>query len=49
MDAQLLRAIDMDDAVESIRGDFFHAFAETLHRECRIPHCDARGHEGGMV
>ncbi len=44
MEAELLRAIGMDDAVESIRDDFFHAFAETLHRECRIPHCDARGH-----
>lgn len=44
MDAQLLRAIEMDDAVESIRDDFFHAFAETLHKSCGIPHCDARGH-----
>lgn len=44
MDAELLRAIDLDHVVESIRDDFFHAFAETLHRQCRIPHCDARGH-----
>ena len=44
MDAELLRAIDSDHVVESIRDDFFHAFAETLHRQCRIPHCDARGH-----
>lgn len=44
MDAQLLRAIGSEGVVESIRDDFFHAFAETLHRECRLPHCDARGH-----
>lgn len=44
MDAELLRAIDSDHVIESIRDDFFHAFAETLHRQCRIPHCDARGH-----
>lgn len=44
MDAQLLRAIGMDDAVESIRDDFFHSFSETLHKSCGIPHCDARGH-----
>lgn len=44
MDAELLRAIGMDDAVESIRDDFFHAFAQVLHKSCGIPHCDARGH-----
>lgn len=44
MDADLLRAIDMEDAVESVRADFFYAFAQVLHRECGIPHCDARGH-----
>jgi hypothetical protein len=44
MDAELLQAIGMDDAVESIRADFFHAFAETLHKQCGIPHSDARGH-----
>lgn len=44
MDAELLRAIDMNDAVESVRDDFFHAFAQVLHRRCGIPHCDARGH-----
>jgi hypothetical protein len=44
IDAELMRAIGMDDAVESFRADFFHAFAETLHRECRIPHSDAREH-----
>lgn len=44
MDADLLRAIGMDDAVESVRDDFFHAFAEVLHKSCGIPHCDARGH-----
>jgi hypothetical protein len=44
MDAQLLRAIDMDDAVDGVRQDFFTAFAGVLHRECHIAHCDARGH-----
>lgn len=44
LEAELLRAIGMDDAVESIRDDFFHAFAETLHKSCGIPHCDAREH-----
>jgi hypothetical protein len=44
MDAELMRAIGMDDAVESVRADFFHAFAETLHKSCRIPHSDAREH-----
>jgi len=44
MDAQLLRAIDMDDAIDGVRQDFFTAFAGVLHRECHIAHCDARGH-----
>jgi hypothetical protein len=44
MDAQLLRAIDMEDAVDGVRQDFFTAFAAVLHRECHIAHCDARGH-----
>jgi hypothetical protein len=44
MDADLLRAIDMDDAVESVRDDFFSSFAHILHRDCGIPHCDAREH-----
>ncbi len=44
MDADLLRAIGMEDAVESIRDDFFHAFANVLNRQCGIPHSDARGH-----
>jgi hypothetical protein len=44
MDAQLLRAIEMDDAVESVRADFYSSFAETLNRECGIPYSDARGH-----
>lgn len=43
MDAELLRAIDSDHVVESVRDDFFRAFAEVLHRQCGIPHCDARG------
>jgi len=44
MDADLLRAIDMDDAVDGVRQDFFTAFAGVLHRSCHIAHCDARGH-----
>ena len=44
MDAQLLRAIGMDDAVDGVRQDFFTAFAGVLHRSCHIAHCDARGH-----
>jgi len=44
MDADLLRAIDMEDAVDGVRQDFFTAFAGVLHRECHIAHCDARGH-----
>lgn len=43
MDAELLHAIDSDHVVESVRDDFFRAFAEVLHRQCGIPHCDARG------
>jgi hypothetical protein len=44
MDAQLLRAIDMEDAVDGVRQDFFTAFAGVLHRSCHIAHCDARSH-----
>jgi hypothetical protein len=44
MDAELLRAIDMDDAIESVRDDFYSSFAHILHRDCGIPHCDAREH-----
>jgi hypothetical protein len=42
MDADLLRAIGMDDHVDEVRDDFFGAFAHVLHRDCGIPHCDAR-------
>lgn len=44
MDAQLLRAIDMEDAVESVRADFCSSFAHILNRDCGIPYCDAREH-----
>ena len=44
MDAQLLRAIEMDDAVESVRADFYSSFAQVLHRDCGIPYCDSREH-----
>jgi len=44
MDADLLRAIEMDDAVESVRDDFYSSFAHILNRDCGIPYCDAREH-----
>jgi hypothetical protein len=44
MDAQLLRAIEMDDAVESVRADFYSSLAHILNRECGIPFCDSREH-----
>ena len=44
MDAQLLRAIEMDDAVESVLADFYSSFAHVLNRDCGIPYCDAREH-----
>jgi hypothetical protein len=43
MDADLLRAIDMEDAVEGVKQDFFHAFATVL-REDGIFCADAREH-----
>jgi len=44
MDADLLRAIDMEDAVESVRADFYSSFAHILNRDCGIPYSDAREH-----
>jgi len=44
MDADLLRAIEMEDAVESVRADFYSSFAHILNRDCGIPYCDAREH-----
>jgi hypothetical protein len=44
MDAQLLRAIDMEDAVQSVRADFYSSFAHVLNRDCGIPYSDAREH-----
>jgi hypothetical protein len=44
MDAQLLRAIDMEDAVESVLADFYSSFAHVLNRDCGIPYCDAGEH-----
>jgi hypothetical protein len=44
MDADLLREIGMEDHVNEVRDDFFAAFAHILHRDCGIPHCDAREH-----
>jgi hypothetical protein len=43
MDADLLRAIDMEDAVEGVKQDFFTAFATVL-REDGIFCADARKH-----
>jgi hypothetical protein len=42
MDAQLLRAIDMGDAVESVRQDFFTAFARIVSHELEIQWSEAR-------
>jgi hypothetical protein len=44
MDAQLLRVIEMEDAVESVRADFYSSFAHVLNRDCGIPYCDAGEH-----
>jgi len=44
MDADLLRAIEMEDAVESVLADFYSSFAHILNRDCGIPYCDAREH-----
>jgi hypothetical protein len=44
MDAQLLRAIEMEEVVDMVRQDFFAGFARVLNRECKIPHCDAESH-----
>jgi hypothetical protein len=41
MDAELLREIGMEDAVESIRGDFFYGFAQEI-RLANIHVYDAR-------
>jgi hypothetical protein len=44
IDSDLMREIGMDDQVNEIREDFFSFFAHILHRDCGIPHCDAREH-----
>jgi hypothetical protein len=44
LEADLMREIGMDDQVSEVRDDFFSAFAHVLHRDCGIPHCDAREH-----
>ena len=44
MDADLLRAIEMGDAVESVLADFYSSFAQILNRDCGIPFCNAREH-----
>ena len=44
MDAQLLRVIEMEDAVQSVRADFYSSFAHVLNRDCGIPYSDAGEH-----
>jgi hypothetical protein len=44
LDADLLRAIGMDDHIDEVRDDFFGAFAHVLHLTCGIAYCDAREH-----
>jgi hypothetical protein len=44
LEADLMREIGMDDQVSEVRDDFFSSFAHILHRDCGIPHCDAREH-----
>ena len=44
LEADLMREIGMDEQVSEVRDDFFAAFAHILHRDCGIPHCDAREH-----
>lgn len=44
MDAELMREIGMEEQVEMVRQDFFHKFAETLHKQCGIPHSVSREH-----
>lgn len=44
MDADLLRAIGMDDAVDEVRQDFFHAFARIVSRELQVQCSEAREH-----
>jgi hypothetical protein len=44
LEADLMREIGMDDQVSEVRDDFFSSFAHVLHRDCGIPHCDAREH-----
>jgi hypothetical protein len=44
LEADLMREIGMDEQVSEVRNDFFSSFAHILHRDCGIPHCDAREH-----
>jgi len=44
MDADLLRAIGMEDAVDEVRQDFFHAFARIVSRELHLQYSEAREH-----
>jgi hypothetical protein len=42
MDAQLLRAIDMEDHIDEVRDDFFAAFARIVSHELEIQWSEAR-------
>ena len=44
LEADLMREIGMDEQVSEVRDDFYSSFAHVLHRDCGIPHCDARNH-----
>ena len=44
LDADLMRAIGMDEQVSEVRNDFYSSFAHVLNRDCGIPYCDAREH-----
>jgi len=44
LDADLMRAIGMDEQVSEVRNDFYSSFAQILNRDCGIPFCDAREH-----
>ena len=44
LEADLMREIGMDEQVSEVRDDFYSSFAHVLHRDCGIPHCDAREH-----
>lgn len=48
LDADLMRAIGMDEQVSEVRNDFYSSFAQILNRDCGIPYSDAREHWNGF-